>query len=254
MKLKIVTFNLRCVYKGDGINAFINRLGLITEKIVSEVPDVIAFQEGVPSHVPLLRRALPEYTFVFNQRNADLGGEGLLLAYKNGLELFQLECFWLSETPYVPGSRYTHQSDCPRVCQAALIKAPDGKLFRVYNVHLDHVDDEARCLGIAQVLEYMAQQDKKIAAPAFLLGDFNATPDSGVIALCDNNTAYPLCDLTKDSGGTFHDFGRREPVKIDYIYADTKTAQGLQEMSRWEDAVNGVFLSDHYPVYVEVVV
>lgn len=254
--MKIATFNLRCVYDRDvdGINVFVNRAGLVTKKICKEHPDVIGFQEAIPQIVADLRRMLPDYTILFNQRNADFSGEGLALAIRNDrVQLVTLDCFWLSETPFVPGSRYAHQSDCPRICQAALLKTSENAVFRVYNVHLDHVDDEARILGISQVLAYMAAEEKKLSAPAFLLGDFNAGPDSGTIALCNSFAALPLIDMSKASGATFHDFGRREePIKIDYIYADAKTAKKPFALCRWEDCLHGVYLSDHYPVAVEV--
>ena len=250
--MKLVTFNLRSVYDADvdGINVFVNRAGGIARKIREEQPDVIAFQEGTPPIIADVRRMLTDYVVLFNQRNADWGGEGLALALRRDVvELVTLDCFWLSETPFVPGSRYAHQSDCPRICQAAMLKM-DGNVFRVYNVHLDHVDDEARQLGMAQVLRYMKAQDGYMHTPAFLLGDFTATPDSGVIALCDTFADFPVCDLTKETGGTFHDFGRREPVKIDYIYADADTAVQPHAVTVWKDCTRGVYLSDHYPVEV----
>ena len=61
--VKIVSFNLRCVWKGDGINAFIFRAGMIYDKIMREMPDVLAFQEMSVDHLKLLQRMLPEYDF-----------------------------------------------------------------------------------------------------------------------------------------------------------------------------------------------
>lgn len=253
--MKIVTFNLRCIYDNrsiDGDNVFVERKSLIAEKIHAKAPDVIGFQEATPRSVADLRALLPEYTVLFNPRTADFNGEGLALALKkDSVDVFTLDCFWLSETPHVPASRYQHQSDCPRVCQAALCRSKNG-IFRVYNVHLDHIDDEARRLGIAQVLAYMDKEEQKLSAPAFLLGDFNAYPDSGTIALCNEFAAFPLQELTENVGGTFHDFGRREAVKIDYIYSDADTAQKPYTAELWTDTRDGVFLSDHYPVEVTI--
>ena len=39
--IKIVSFNLRSQYTGDGINAFVHRAGLIYEKIKQEKPDIV---------------------------------------------------------------------------------------------------------------------------------------------------------------------------------------------------------------------
>ena len=41
--MKIVTFNLRSRYKGDGINSFVHRAVLLCDKIEEERPDIIAF-------------------------------------------------------------------------------------------------------------------------------------------------------------------------------------------------------------------
>ena len=57
--LRIVTFNLRCVWQGhDGINDFIHRAGMVYDKIMLVLPDVILFQEMIAPHLTLLRRIL----------------------------------------------------------------------------------------------------------------------------------------------------------------------------------------------------
>lgn len=43
LKLKICTFNMRNPNRGDGVNYFPNRTGLILEFIRSENPDIIGF-------------------------------------------------------------------------------------------------------------------------------------------------------------------------------------------------------------------
>ena len=252
--MKIVSFNLRCVYAGDGINAFPNRAASILLKIESEQPDVICFQEAMPHNIEFLEKHLTDYTVIYNQRLKDFSGEGLAFALKNGsVSLYGLEFFWLSDTPYLPGSRFKNQSECPRITQSVLIKdMAKSKLFRVYNNHLDHISDEARILGIKQVVRRIKQDRQKMDLPFFVLGDFNAIPNSDTIKYCRLQKDVPMADLTENTGGTFHNFGKIEPEKIDYIFADAKTAQKKYSVKLWDGNTNGVFLSDHYPVEVDI--
>lgn len=253
--MKIVTFNVRCVWIGDGVNSFINRAAQIYLKINAEKPDVIGFQECVPNIVNLLRRMLPDYTIIFNQRDEHFGGEGLAIAVRNEtVSLIGMDFFWLSPTPSVPGSRFKEQSPCPRITQCAICRTvADGKLFRFYNAHLDHVSDKARILGIKSLMKRVKKDLEKYDIPFFLVGDFNALPDSETVAFCDNYSEVPMVELTKSVGGTWHNFGKRDPVKIDYIYTDAATASSATySATRWEDECQGVYLSDHYPVCVEL--
>lgn len=253
--MKIVTFNLRCVWEGDGVNSFVNRAAQVYMKIKAEQPDVIGFQEGVPRIIDLLREMLTGYTVIFNQRSADFGGEGLAIAVRNEtVSLIGMDFFWLSDTPSVPGSRFAEQSLCPRITQCALCRrVSDGKLFRFYNVHLDHESDSARILGIKCIMQKIKEDIARYDFPFFLVGDFNAIPGSETVAFCDSYAEVPMVELSKEVGGTYHGFGRREPVKIDYIYADSATAASLDYTAeRWEDSCQGVYLSDHYPVCVNI--
>ncbi|MBQ3114670.1 MAG: endonuclease/exonuclease/phosphatase family protein [Clostridia bacterium] len=260
-KLKIVTFNIRAPYDAvDGINAFVHRAGLILETIDEEKPDIICFQEMSAKIRPFLKKFLTDYDLVGHGRLADYSDEGLGIAYrKDCLELFGLEQFWLSPTPCIPGSRYEIQSEYPRICVYATLKHKDIKTpIRIYNVHLDHKKDEAKVSGIKLVLEKIEKDNSVMSYPTLLMGDFNAEPDSTPIALCNENKSFPLIDLTKDTGSTFHDYNgtglapHARGKKIDYIFADTKTYKTAKQMYKWEHTKNGIHLSDHYPVCVEL--
>ena len=136
--MKFVTFNIRCDFGQDGANNFIYRRPLILEKIRQEKPDIIGFQEVLPhqqqqkkdreqteklkksfiylsSGCSWLKENLTEYYIAGCGREKDLTGEAMIIAYrKERFQSVSLETFWLSPTPYVPGSRYPVQSMCPR--------------------------------------------------------------------------------------------------------------------------------------------
>jgi endonuclease/exonuclease/phosphatase family metal-dependent hydrolase len=247
--VKIVSFNVRCIYDSvDNENNFIYRKDGIVRKIQAENPDVIGFQEVTPLIAADLKAALTEYTFLFHGRDAQYGGEGLALALRNDtMTLHTLDCFWLSETPYVAGSRYAEQSDCPRISQTAVLKHGDGTLLRISNNHLDHISDQARMLGICQVLHYLTAEQQKRQLPTFILGDFNASPEEQTIQMCKTCETLPLVDMSEQSGGTFHDFGRKEPTKIDYIFTTEKVSYTCD---KWTECEKGIYLSDHYPIAV----
>lgn len=251
--MKLVTFNVRCAWSADGINNFIHRAGSIAHKISAEQPDVICFQECTENIFHMLKTVLPQYHIVFNQRNADLKGEGLATAlHKDTTELLGLESFWLSPTPYLPASRYEEQSPCPRICQCVTVRCED-KVFRLYNIHLDHQSDLARKLGMEATLVRVKEDLEKIPFPLFILGDFNATPDSTPIAYCNNNPHVTLAELTAPISLTFHNYGKiSDPYKIDYIFADGETAQKPHTVSAWTEEVDGIYLSDHYPIQLNI--
>jgi len=256
MELKICTFNIRSVYLGeDGVNSFLFRSGMILEKIRVESPDLICFQEVIDPIRAFLKNHLDGYDLYGHGRNADRGGEGVTIAVKHGLfELVAFESFWLSPTPLVPGSRYPKQSNCPRICPVAVFLTEEKKLLRVVGVHLDHISDEARVLGFRQIAEYLAAEQKKLPCDATLvLGDFNARPESETMRSVDENDVFPLVEVTRESGPTFHWWGRLvpgskdEPRKIDFIYLDPESAKTARDLSVWRDENCGIYLSDHYP-------
>lgn len=254
--IKIVTFNLRSVYDTkDGINNFIHRAGMILDKINTEKPDIICAQETIEPHFKFLKKNLTDYMVIYNGRKDNFRGEGLsLLIRRETLDLVGLEAFWLSPTPYVPGSRYEDQSGCSRICQVGTLQIAEGTTrFYVYNVHLDHMREYARVKGIEQVLERIKEDRQKYDFPLFLLGDFNDTPESEAVKSCKEFKDIELIDTTKDSGHTFHRFGDPEKFqKIDYIFTDKATSAKVKSVEVWNDELNGIYLSDHYPICATV--
>jgi len=249
--MKLVTFNIRCDYGHDGENNFVYRKPLILKKIAQEQPDVLCFQEVLP-HVALwLRESLKDYYVIGCGRSPELQDEQMTVAFRaDRFNLLEMETYWLSETPYVPGSRYAEQSNCPRVItQAVLQETGSGKVFRLVNVHLDHVGALARELGLAQILKHIDEAKFCPDAPVVITGDFNTTPDGPELKAFDRHPGYT--DVTRDVGVTFHGFGKAaSPCPIDYIFL--RGGISCDKVEKWTDVENGVFLSDHYPVSAEL--
>ena len=253
MKLKVCTFNLRVQAKVDGENYFDNRTGRILESIKENSPDIIGFQEANGNMREWLVGALDEYVVLGCGRNEDNSGEACSVAFKkNGFELISYETFWLSSSPHVAGSRYGEdQSGCPRVASAFVLKHREGGApFLFINTHLDHKGSVARLLGSVQLLQYIS--DKGL--PTILTGDFNALPDAREIQVITENPVCGLVDLTDKVGGTFHGFGRftdSEMKKIDYIFSNM-IAYPEESFAVEDNGVDGLYISDHRPVYAFV--
>ncbi|MFV0343097.1 MAG: endonuclease/exonuclease/phosphatase family protein [Anaerocolumna sp.] len=257
IKMKVVTFNIRCDYNQDGENNFQNRKDLILRKLNTESPDIICFQEVLPHVSSWMKDNLNHYFILGCGREKDLQGEQNTVAIrKDKFQIISMNTFWLSLTPQIPGSRYDNQSMCPRsVSELFFQDLETGKLYYLLNTHLDHIGSEARLLGMEQILKHM----KKVAVQKgqagydniemILTGDFNGYPDSPEIKLMVNSNF--LRDLTSGMEGTFHDFGRMIPhEKIDYIAVTSGLKCSKCEL--WNDCENGIYLSDHYPVSVEL--
>lgn len=250
--MRVITYNMRFDTEIDGVNSFKNRVPLIKSVLHQYKADIIAFQEILPHMKKWISDTFKKYSICGVGRNADLSGESNIIAYRRDkFELVSTDTFWLSDTPHVSGSRFnTDQSYCPRICTSVTLREiKSGKLFRHYNTHLDHIGKQARAQGISLILSRIAKDYNTWHLPIILTGDLNVTPDSDVIKSISHfsGCGESLKDVTSDLGSTFHSYRPDNPgSKIDYIFTnlpcDTSKSFLLKEN------VEGVFLSDHYPV------
>ncbi|MBR1970819.1 MAG: endonuclease/exonuclease/phosphatase family protein [Clostridia bacterium] len=246
--MKIVSFNIRCAWEQD-INGFLHRAGIVYERIKTEQPDIIGFQEVTENILEMMVKLFPDYNFTGHGRCENYDGEGLYIATrKETCDVLSFDSFWLSDTPRVPGSRYEKQSECPRICNVAKIKyKKTGEIIRVFNLHLDHEYDEAKVAGMKCVLDTIEKYQREEPHEFVITGDFNAEPDEEAKRLCD--AFEGIKEMTINIPYTFHDNGITK-IKWDYIYLTNKLADRFISNGTWEDSYNGIYLSDHHAVYV----
>ena len=120
-------------------------------------------------------------------------------------------------------------------------------MFRLLNTHLDHEGSEARLLGLNQLLKKIDEEIIFPDIPVIIAGDFNAEPDSPEMQAVINSEKY--YDLTAGVDFTFHDYGKTKE-KIDYIFVSRNIT--CKYVEKWDDVKNGVYISDHYPIQVDI--
>ncbi|MBR6709140.1 MAG: endonuclease/exonuclease/phosphatase family protein [Clostridia bacterium] len=245
--LKVFTFNLRVDVKKDEENWFWNRTGRVLDVIAEHQPDLIGFQEVTGAMRSWLKKELRDYTVLGCGRNADYGGEAVMIAYRTDrFDLISFDHRWLSNTPNIPGSRYGgDQSGCPRTVCCATLKHPEaGELLHFYNTHLDHQGNIARILGATQLMQEISARGGKFV----LTGDFNDVPSSEAIRRISECSALQVVDATAAVGGTFHGFGRvKDPQQIVYIFTNAACDPSASHVIT-DVPVDGVYISDHNPV------
>ena len=192
-----------------------------------------------------LKENLTDYVVVGCGRGKNLDDEQMTVAFlRDKFNLMEMRTFWLSETPYVPGSRFECASEYPRVCTHIILRPVDGGTpFHIYNTHLDHISDEARTLGAKAIMAHMADDLERWDYPAALMGDMNAYPDSGAIHAFLNDPEVELINQTPDFHASYHGFGKVDAPQIDYIF--TRGFKSVADPVAWGMTPYDKYLSDH---------
>ena len=258
-KIRVFSFNIWTDGRADGgastdnPRCFAIRRELIKKNFPAYDADIVGFQETMPAQRQWLIDTFTDYQVCGIGRDNDLQGESNVVMYKKDkFDLVNLDTFWLSDTPHIPGTRFaTDQSSCPRICTVVTLRRKeDGKLLRHYNTHLDHVGQIAQAQGITMILNRMAADYQTWPMPVILTGDMNVTPDNVVYKSIVNfgGLNAPLKDLTSDMEFSFHGNNPEKiHIKIDYVFSTL--ASGEEASIQVNDAnENGVTMSDHYPV------
>ena len=130
-----------------------------------------------------------------------------------------------------------------------------GEDFFFFSSHFDHVSNEAR-VNSAKLL---VQKVQEIAGdlPYFCTGDLNCDPDEEPISFILNSglfkDSYSISETTpKGPAGTLHywNFDFNPEHRIDYILVE-KSIKVLSFETITDDARQGRFSSDHYPIMIK---
>jgi len=254
--LKMMTYNIRLDNPSDGENAWPNRKDYFTSQIQFYSPDIFGVQEALPNQVTYIASALPDYNKFGIGREEKEEGEACTIYYKKDrFQVDKISTFWLSENPNVVSRGW--DAACNRVCTSALFKdLKTKKLFWVFNVHLDHVGNEARIKGVQLILSKIKEFNTK-NYPVFLMGDFNSEPDTpqiGEIKKVMNDTKDVSVEKPFGPSGTFNNFKHNEPVTLllDYIFISKNSGLKVQKHAVLSDSKDLKYPSDHLPVYIEI--
>jgi endonuclease/exonuclease/phosphatase family metal-dependent hydrolase len=226
-------------------------LGIIN----AQQPDFFGVQEAVPYVVSEIDGALTAYNSIGRGRDANGGGEGSQIFYRNdrwNVDWNNQGTFQLSPTPEVPGSN-GWGFQWVRICTwARMINKTTGQAVYVYNTHFPLAPNE-RNLCATLVASRIASRAFK-NEPVILTGDFNACEGEASMNYFLGQGGSPI--TMKDSyrvlfpsalAGTFHGFGGNAGAcKIDYVY--TMGESSVLEASIIRDQLLGGYPSDHFVV------
>lgn len=226
------------------------RADIFLNSLAKEKPDIIGFQEVTKMHYKYLKNNLPDYESVIKYRDKSIQPEACPVFYKRAkFDCVDKGSFWLSNTPEKMSKDWG--SMCYRICSYVILKDIDsGKKLVVFNTHLDHVSDEARIKGIEVVLNKIKQFG---SLPSIITGDFNATQNSKTYENAAKNFDDAKYKAAKtDSGATFQNFGKElKSENIDYFMI-SKSGIKVNEYKIIKDTYDGVYTSDHFPIYLNI--
>ena len=263
--IKLMTYNLKFA-SPDYKPSWVVRREMQIDMIRKYAPDIIGTQEGLKEQIDYLADHLPDYVVVGEGRKGGDDDEHMAIFFRRDkFRLREMQSFQLSETPEIIGSGPEVNPRMVTWARLAFVNRPkegdksaypqdyrghweNNREFYIFNTHFFNGPDAAMAKLSASKLilkrihalnrfgEWTAER------PVFLMGDFNCRPGTAPynVLVGDKNSSDP--DLLKNS---FEDL-----TKIDWILY-----KGAVKVMKYEEVkynVDGVYPSDHKPIYVEV--
>lgn len=252
--LRVATFNIR-VPVDKGVNAWEERLPRIHKIVADNNFHVFGIQEMFRKSQHATLNHFPGFVRVDGNNPAyqNLAVYDVIFYRLERLELLDQGVFALSETPDVPKSK-SWNTNLPRETTWAKFRdKSNGKVFFLYNTHLDHRSVVARRKGTDVNLVHIKANAGDL--PVILLGDFNAPEFTDVykkIAARLNDSRKITETPAAGPYNTCSGYSRKPGAgaHLDYIFVSPGTR--VLSYRVIDTLVEGQFPSDHYPVMVEM--
>jgi endonuclease/exonuclease/phosphatase family metal-dependent hydrolase len=249
----LMTYNIRYNTPRDGENRWDLRKAEVVELIERYHPAIFGIQEGLYDQVEYLDKQLSNYAYIgVGRDDGDEKGEFAALFYNiNTYKLINNYTYWLSETPEKVSVGWDAAMERITTYGVFLNKI-SGDTLHVFNCHYDHMGPLARENSSQLILELILQKDL-LNKPLVVMGDLNARPKDKPLTIltealqdCYTAAAEPVGPF-----GTFNNFDPNHSLedRIDYILLRNLAIKSYQAIN--DKRRNGLYPSDHLPVYVE---
>jgi endonuclease/exonuclease/phosphatase family metal-dependent hydrolase len=250
-----------------GISANPTRKEVAAEQIKQMLPDTVGLQEASVAWYQYFVEVFSDYYTIvgFGRESGDCdfekgtaganAGEGtFVMIAKDKYDLKKTQTFWLSDKPTTPQSQYSGQSYLRVVTWAELTRKSDGKEFVHCNTHIDF-GDIVQTKQVAQILNYMKPY-VEANVPVIITGDFNMTINAVAFrqfAPAGFTSSEFKATQVGIGGNTFpnkHPNEYSDPTtRIDFLMVTDNIKVSYYTVLR--QPINGLNVSDHYPVYME---
>ncbi len=255
-QMNVVSYNIRFNNPGDGVNAWPNRIEMVTGLLKFHEADIFGLQEALHGQIIDIAERMPGFKWFGTGRDdGKQGGEYSPIFYNaQKYELIESGQFWLSETPDVPSKGW--DAALPRICTwGKFWTRENGRLFFLFNTHFDHIGDTARARSAILIQEMIEKLTAGQNIPVILTGDFNLTPETLPVVLMKRkmSDAYDITALPPYGPvGTFNAFRRNHPLdrRIDYIFVNERIK--IHKYGALTDQWDDRYPSDHLPVLVKL--
>jgi len=249
------TFNIRWANPGDEGNLWKDRMPHVTSLIQFHQITLFGIQEGLQNQINDLTTTLGfSYLGVGRDDGSDKGEFAAILFDPNEYKLLEQGTFWLSPTPEKPSKGW--DAALNRVCSWGKFEDKEGIKFYVFNIHYDHIGQEAR----EESSKLIVSQTEKFNTenlPIVLMGDFNVTPDNPAYTTIVSKEGWKDARLISKipsygPAGTFtgFDWGKMPDGIIDHVFV--KGNLSVIRHGILTDNYGKKYPSDHFPVLVEI--
>lgn len=254
MKIKICSINIRFENPNDGIHNWEARKPLISNYIQFEAFDLVGSQEGREGQINSLST---EISLTMATSHRDWISERMYPTLFYNLSKFQLiesGDFWLSKTPLIPGST-DFKSSFPRLATWAKLKLIEtDEVYFYLNTHLDHVLEETRIEQV-KVISSMIKNINSDNFPIIIIGDFNDKPGGEIhnylkkeLSLIDH---WEIKGISEETSHHAFNGTNQEGVRIDWLLCSTTF--NCESIFLEKKEVNGIYLSDHFPLVATLI-
>lgn len=251
---RIATFNIRWDNPKDEGNLWKDRVTQVLQLIRFHEIGILGTQETLAHQLLAINEGLGYASLGVGRDDGAEKGEFSPIHYDpKRYSVEKSGTFWLSLSPDVPSKGW--DAALNRICTWGKFVSSSGERFYVFNVHYDHIGQQAReessKLVLAKIKEINSEK-----LPVIWMGDFNVNPENKAYGVILENASWKDARLISKlpsygPRGTFtgFDWERLPNEIIDHIFV-----QGEIEVLRHgilSDNYGKKYPSDHFPVLVE---
>ena len=252
---RLASFNIRWDNPNDVGNLWKDRASQVMQLIQFHQIGIVGTQEVLAHQLNELNEGLGFASIGVGRDDGKAKGEFSPIHYDpSRYQVEESGTFWLSPTPDQPSKGW--DAALNRVCTWGKFVSAEGERFYVFNVHYDHIGQQAREES-SKLVQTKIQELNRENLPVVWMGDFNVTPDNlayQVILAQESWKDARLISKLPSYGpkGTFTAFewDRMPDGIIDHVFV-----QGKIEVLRHgilTDNYGKKYPSDHFPVLAEI--